>query len=77
MRFQNRSVQHHRTHNAEDETVQQAVSRVGAEVTRLLALAIRGGPAEVGRSTVTCTTCKVPRDDPALFKCSACSKAQH
>jgi hypothetical protein len=56
-RFQNRSVQHHRTHNADDETAQQAASRVGAEVMRL-AQAIRVGPAEAGRPTVTCTTCK-------------------
>lgn len=80
-RFQNRCkmVQHHRTHNADDETAQQAASRVlGAEVTRLLARAIRG-PAEVGhaRPTVTCTKGRAPRDDPALFTCSACSKAQH
>lgn len=82
-RFQNRSVQHHRTHSADDETAQRAAGRVlGAEVTRLLAQAIRGeSPAEVCHAgpTVTCTTCKgrAPRDDPALFTCSACSKAQH
>jgi len=84
-RFQNRRkmVQHHGTHNADDETAQRAAGRVlGAEVTRLIAQAIRGGsPAEVCHAspTVTCTTCKgrAPRDDPALFTCSACSKAQH
>jgi uncharacterized C2H2 Zn-finger protein len=63
-RFQNRSkmVQHHGTHNADDETAQRAAGRVlGAEVTRLIAQAIRGGsPAEVCHAspTVTCTTCK-------------------
>jgi hypothetical protein len=56
-RFRSKMVQHHGTHNADDETAQQAASRVGDEVMRL-AQAIRGGLAEVGRPTVTCTTCK-------------------
>lgn len=90
-RFQNRGkmVKHHLAHNADDEEAQRAAAKVvGAEVTRLIADAIAGtsrprvagaGQADAGRHSVACAQCKgrAPRDDPALFTCSECSKAQH
>ena len=82
-------VNHHRQHGRHQGPAQDAASAVlEHEVVRLLehcfvatpvATPVAAASSSGARQTVACAACKrrVPRDDPALFTCSACKKLWH